>query len=752
MEGWRGRALCASLAAAAALGLPAVAHARVNVTQVSSLAGNAKAGNLSGLVRNDGNRARAATVTVRAMRRATGGAVVGRTTVTVPAHGAKAFLVGVKVPSTLKKGTYYLAACTPQGGADAGKLGCATAQRDVLVKGGDPLRGIVAQRRFDAAKAHAAQAQCTAGARTLEKPGDRVWPELGNGGYQSLHTDVFTVYDAVNNLLLPGNHVDLTQRSTQCLSEFSLDFDAHSQTSSANAPGSDMTIQSVTIDGVAATFQSKQPAYPGDPNGPDDPDPLAHASGNTIPVSATNPNPPACAPPTNATAGTPCSATKLVVTPAQPIPAGQTFKVTVNYTGRPGVRGNPSLGNEGWFRNNNPVGDGAMVTSEPSGSMAWMPLNNQASVKPTYDIHSTVNYDPSVAPELNRVFIANGRLVSTVVNAPDANFPTGSRTFNWHSAEPIASYLVENSVGHFEAGERVANSGDVLYYEYQSANITPTRKTSNKAIMDQQEDITHFQEEQFNGPFQFNANGIVVAQPSASFEEEMQTKIVFVGGSIGTTAQTFSHENMHQWWGDAVSYAEPKYTFFKEGYADMSEYLFLARNAGLAADPEGSAAYDAAFEASIVSRWNGRYLTTSTTFWNVAPDNPTSGQLFSNPNTYNRPGQSYVALRYILGKDNFNKASQEIQTKFRYGSVRPPDQIAIYHKWMPNQSIGCSKKLDAFFKQWWDTSYSGTPANGNRPQITAPGLAGGGFYDANGGCPDYGNDQPSTPGAPGPPP
>ena len=45
---------------------------------------------------------------------------------------------------------------------------------------------------------------------------------------------------------------------------------------------------------------------------------------------------------------------------------------------------------------------------------------------------------------------------------------------------------------------------------------------------------------------------------------------------------------MHQWWGDAVSYAQPKYTFFKEGYADMSEYYFAADNAGKAAGPVGS--------------------------------------------------------------------------------------------------------------------------------------------------------------------
>jgi hypothetical protein len=763
MDGRFKRAGGASLVALTVLALaPAAQAAGVGVTSVSSLPAGASAGNLTGLVTNESDSATNANVSVRVMRRGTGGALIGKATVNVAAHSAKSFLVDVKVPSSLKKGTYYVSACTPQGGADKGALGCATSAADLKVKGGDALQGKLATHAFDvqngtaaaSGKARAAQAPaCTPGARTLSQPGNRVWPELGNGGYKSLHTDVFTIYDAPTDKFLPGTHVDLTQQSTQCLSEFSLDFDRKNSVSpTATVPGPDMTISSITIDGVPATFAHKQPTYAGDPNGLDDPDPLAHQASNTNPVSATNPNPPACAPTGNGATlqGVACGETKLVITPAQPIPAGTTFKVVVNYSGQPGIRSNPSLGSEGWFKNNSPVGEGAMVTSEPSGTMAWMPLNNQASVKPTYDIHTTINYDPALVVggvDSNRVAIANGRLVSKVVNAPDANFPSGgSRTFNWHSAEPVASYLVENSVGHFDESERAATAGDVLYYEFQSSNITAAKKLSNKAIMDQQEDITHFQELQVNGPFQFNANGIIVATPSASFEEEMQTKIVFVGGSI--SAQTFAHENMHQWWGDAVSYAQPKYTFFKEGYADMSEWLHIANLAALPAGPVGSAAYNAAFEASITARWagTGKYNTTSTSFWGVAPDNPTTGNLFSTANTYTRPGMSYIALRAILGPDNFRKASTEIQTTYRYGSVVPSDDIAIYHKYMPNQSIGCSNKLDAFFKQWWETSYTGSPAAGNKPSITGPGLAGGGFYDANGGCSDYGVDQPGTPG------
>jgi len=334
----------------------------------------------------------------------------------------------------------------------------------------------------------------------------------------------------------------------------------HNAVTSTTVPGPDLTVQSVAVDGRPATFAFVQPTYPGDPNGQDDPDPLAHRSGLTIPISAENPNPPACAPTTAAAAAqnVPCNATKLVITPAQPIASGTDFTVTVNYTGRPGIRQAPSLGSEGWFRNNTPGGEGAMVSTEPTGSMAWMPLNDHTSVKPTYDIYDTVTK--------GKVAIGNGRLVSSGDNAPDANFPGGSTSWHWKSSEPIAAYLVEDSIGSYELSERTGGNG-VVYYEAQDASIAASRKALNKVAMDQQEDITHFQEP-FNGPFPFNANGIIVGLPSASFEEEMQTKIVFVGGTIGgstgLSTSTFAHENMHQWWGDNVSYSDHRYTHDNE--------------------------------------------------------------------------------------------------------------------------------------------------------------------------------------------
>ena len=66
---------------------------------------------------------------------------------------------------------------------------------------------------------------CSAGAHTLAAPGSHLYPETGNGGYTSLHTLVHLVYDATANKFLPGNRVVLTDRATQCLTSFSLDFE-----------------------------------------------------------------------------------------------------------------------------------------------------------------------------------------------------------------------------------------------------------------------------------------------------------------------------------------------------------------------------------------------------------------------------------------------------------------------------------------------------------------------------------------------
>ena len=356
-------------------------------------------------------------------------------------------------------------------------------------------------------------AGCSAGAHTLSPPGAHVYPETGNGGYTSLHTLVHLVYDATTNMFLPGNRVVLTDRAAQCLTSFSLDFERRSANTSA---GPDMTVGSVTVNGRPARFGFVRPTYPGDPNGQNDPDPAAHEASQTNPVGGPdhNPLPPACSPElpntdaaANSLDGTQCPANKLVITPSAPIRHGSVFTVTVHYTGRPGVHNDGDGTTEGWFR----APDGGFVTTEPVASEDWMPLNDYPTAKPTYDFSDTVT--------AGRTVIANGKLVSVRHHAASHEFPGGSVTWNWHAGMPIASYLVEDSVGNYSLTSRVVNG--IRFYQAQDLSISAAQRKKNLAIMDMQPDITAF-ESQFNGPFPFASDGIIIGTPDASFDEEME--------------------------------------------------------------------------------------------------------------------------------------------------------------------------------------------------------------------------------------
>jgi hypothetical protein len=690
----------------------AIAGARLVVSSVSSPAAtqSGRAYVLRATVRNDATAFARGRLVVDLLRVGDHPVAIGSTVVGLVAHGSGAFRVAIRLPRSLLGGSYALLACVARG--RTGALSCATAERHVQI-------GRFGSVAHSAVSTGSLRGHCSSGAHSLSPYGSRLYPETGNGGYTSIHTDVFLNYEANQNLLLPGTRVVLIDQATQCLTDFSLDFE---RSSTNTEDGPDMSVESVFVNGRPASFEFVQPTYPGDPHGQNDPDPMAHEASQVNPVGGpeNNPLPPACTPELMSTDpgqqdsldGTQCPPNKLVITPARPIPRGMPFVVQVAYTGRPGVHNDGDGTTEGWFRNDQPGDLGSFVTTEPVGSEDWMPLNDHPSAKPTYDFYDTVT--------LGKTAIANGELISQRDNPPSPEFPYGSTTWHWHSPERVASYLVENSIGSFVLTERLASSG-VQYYEAQDNAIPPDQAVANKAIMDMQEDIVNFQS-MFNGPFPFTTDGAVIGVPDASFDEEMQTKVTFAGGQIDL--DTLNHENMHQWWGDNVSEANYNLTFFKEGLATLGEYLFAARNAQTAAGGPGTPAGDAAFENSLISTFDDAYADGS--LWTAAPSNPRPYTLFAGATTYTRPGIAYIALRRILGPRNFAAALRHMQSTYRQGNITEPELEAGFNEFLPNPARACSAELNRFFTQWFDTVYP--PGGGvNRPQITASGLDGGGF-------------------------
>src|SRR5262249_61597749 len=127
-------------------------------------------------------------------------------------------------------------------------------------------------------------------------------------------------------------------------------------------------------------------------------------------------------------------------------------------------------------RASRPRGPPGFAATDPVGTQDWLRLNNRPSAKPSYDFYDTVGTGKTV--------LANGVLVSRAHHPPDSRFPGGSVTWHWHSPAPVASYLVEDSVGSYDLTE--LTRGGITFYPAQASSLTPARKARNPAGLNKQ--------------------------------------------------------------------------------------------------------------------------------------------------------------------------------------------------------------------------------------------------------------------------
>ena len=257
-----------------------------------------------------------------------------------------------------------------------------------------------------------ASADCSAGAHTLAAPGLTSCPRRpATAATRACTRWCSSSRRGRQPLFLPGNRVSLTDRATQCLTSFSLDFERHSANTEA---GPNMQVDSVTVKVSRRRSASSSRPIPAIPAG---------RTIRTPPRTRLREQPGRRPAPQPAAAGLHAGAAQHErqdqlhgrhAVPGQQagrpppfqIAKGATFTVAVNYTGTPGVHNDGDGTTEGWFR----ASDGGFVTTEPVGSEDWMPLNDYPAAKPTYDFSDTV--------AAGRTVIANGMLVSVSTTPP----------------------------------------------------------------------------------------------------------------------------------------------------------------------------------------------------------------------------------------------------------------------------------------------------------------------------------------------
>ncbi|MBI5157555.1 MAG: M1 family metallopeptidase [Acidimicrobiia bacterium] len=179
--------------------------------------------------------------------------------------------------------------------------------------------------------------------------GDPYFPGLGNPGYDVEHYAIaIEVDDTLRQFPAASTSIDAV--AVETLDEFSLDF-------------AGMTIDSVTLDGAAASFERQ--------------------------------------------------GEEVLVTPPAAIPAGEGFTVVVEYHGTPLRTTVPSLGFEaGWIT----VGSTAYAFAEPNGAHSWFPGSDHPSDKATFTIAA------AVPTHLGFTAVSNGTLIAETADGVNTTF------------------------------------------------------------------------------------------------------------------------------------------------------------------------------------------------------------------------------------------------------------------------------------------------------------------------------------------
>lgn len=346
---------------------------------------------------------------------------------------------------------------------------------------------------------------------------------------------------------------------------------------------------------------------------------------------------------------------ELTVQPRPKLKAGQTARVVVTYGGETTRPTDVEDALYGWVTTR----DGAIVVSEPEGSMTWYPVSDHPRDKATYSFEITV--------PAGKTAVANGLPSRDPVTAD------GETTWFWDAPDQQASYLTTASVGDFVQRPTATSASGVPILDFVDSKIAGNALATTNASLALQPRMIDFFESRF-GPYPFDSYGSIVDNDSVGYALETQTRPVYSGSaSQGTVA----HELAHQWLGNAVSPDTWQYIWLNEGWATYASWLWAEENGGTTAQ-------------QAFANWYAP--ARSQAYWALPIGNPGPLGLFATQ-VYNRGAATLHALRTKVGDDVFFAATREWLTRYDDATGTTDDFIAVFEE-------ESGQDLSAFFDVW----------------------------------------------------
>jgi len=363
----------------------------------------------------------------------------------------------------------------------------------------------------------------------------------------------------------------------------------------------------------------------------------------------------------------------VYVKPAQPIAAGSTFQVLVNYSGKPGDIRQGDV--HPWS-----TGDGEwIVAGEPESSAWWYPANDHPSDPALMDV--------SIRVPAGMEAISVGRLESA-----DAGNEKGFDTWHWIARQPMATYLNFMAIGHYELRQGI-DHGLPYVYAVSEKLSAEQRKVAFAALMTTGARIRTL--EKMFGPYPFTELGGVVPVERLWFGGlETQTRPVYEARSIldrNFDSGLLNHELTHMWFGDNVTVRQWNDIFTTEGYASWAQWGATELTGGRKANDALNRTYDR--------------VKDNDAFWKITMIDPGKAHLFDA--VYVRGPMALQALRNVMGDAAFFKLARD------WG--QDPGSRTL-EEWMAAAQAHTTVDLGPFFRAWIysPTAPARTAANGFR--------------------------------------
>ena len=294
----------------------------------------------------------------------------------------------------------------------------------------------------------------------------------------------------------------------------------------------------------------------------------------------------------------------------------------------------------------------------------WIPMFDYMNDKIKTDIH--VKMDKSFK------VLSNGALVNTKNDGND---------LIWHykMSNPHAPYLIMLGIGDYGIEKRKSKSGvemDLYYYPDQPQKLEPTYRLS--------QEMFDFFEQEIGVKYPWVKYSQIPVQEFMYGAMENTTATVF-GDFFYTDARGYldrkyvgvnAHELAHQWFGDMVTAIAPTHHWLQESFATHYNMMYEK-------EAFGSDYYDQARRNAQRSALNA---STKDLY-------PIASSDAGSTRWYPKGAVVLQMLKYVVGRDAFNRAVKYYLERNPYGNVDSHDLLRAFHE-------TSGESLDWFWEQW----------------------------------------------------